>query len=166
VTVLAEAEKLEIEHRVAELSLVVGGGLLLSELAFDAVDGARVALEPVEQCALRERVVRELVIRRNATFVAPPDLRPAPVRLSLRCFLVRLLRRRAARERDVSAGVCSKSQPLRNSSGDLARVLADDELDVARHESPAASSFDLFIAAWMAFRKAARTPACSSSRMA
>ena len=165
-TVPAEAEELQIEHGVAELSLVVFGGLLLSELALDAVDDTRIALEPVEQRALRERVVREVVVGGDAAFVAPPDLRLAPVGLALRRFLVCELGGGAARKCDVPACACCLRQSIGNGGGNVARVLEDVELDVAGHESPAASSFERSIAACMAFRNAARTPACSSSRMA
>jgi len=51
VTVLAETEELQVEHGVAQFSLVVGGGLLLPQLALDPVDGARIALEPSRVCA-------------------------------------------------------------------------------------------------------------------
>ena len=91
-TVLADAEQLEVERRVAELPLVVGGGFLLAELASDAMDGARAALEQVEQRAFGKRVVRQVVVGRNAPFVTPPDLYVAPVGLAPRCFLVRAAR--------------------------------------------------------------------------
>src|SRR4029077_10938526 len=56
-------------------------------------------------------------------------------------------------------------EPLRDDRRNLLLVLDDDELEV-RHCSPAASSLLRSIAAWIALRKAARTPACSSSRIA
>ena len=146
-TVPAETQELQVEHRVVELSLVVGGGLLPAELALDAVDGARAALEPVEQRSLRERVVREVVVRRNAAFVAPPDLRLAPVGLALGCFRVRKFRCRPTCQRDVSTCARRAPQLFRDRRSDLVRVLEDDELDVARQGSPAASSFDRSIAA-------------------
>src|SRR6266487_3781069 len=149
VTVLADAEQLEIEHDVADLLLVVGGRPLLPELALDAMDGARVALEPVEQRAFCKRIVREVVVRWNAAFVAPPDLRLAPVGLALRRFFVRQLGRRTTRERDVPAFARRARQPLGHHRGDFARVLDHDELDVAVQESPAASSFERSIAAFL-----------------
>jgi hypothetical protein len=111
------------------------------------MDGARVALEPVEQRPVGQRVIRKVVFRGNAAFVAPPDLRLAPVGLALRCFSVRLLGRRATRECDVPATSGRAGQPLGDRRCDFGRVLDDDKLDVAVQESPAASSFDLFIAA-------------------
>lgn len=130
------------------------------------MDGARVVPQPLEQRAFRQRIVRKVVIRRNAALVAPPDFRLAPVWLALRRFFVRQLGRRATRERDVSACARCPYQPFRNEGGNLSRVLDNDELDVAAQESPAASSLERSIAACIALRNAARTPACSSSRIA
>ena len=45
----------------------------------------------------------------------------------------------------------------------LVRGLEDAQLDGVAHGSPAASSRERTIAAWIALRNAARTPACSSS---
>ena len=113
------------------------------------MDGPRVALEPVEQRAFCKRVVRKVIVRWNATLVAPPDLRPAPVELALRRFFVGLLGRRATRERDVSAFMRGVRQPLGDRRGNFVRVLDDDELDVVAHEPPAASSFERSIAAFL-----------------
>jgi hypothetical protein len=147
VTVLADAEQLEVEHDVAELQLVVGGGFLLPELALDAVHRARLAFELVEQGPFRKRIVRKVVVGGNAALVAPPDLRPAPVGLAERRFVVRQLGCRATCERYVSAFARRVCQPLGDRRSDLLRVFDDDELDVAAQESPAASSFDRSIAA-------------------
>ena len=58
-------------------------------------------------------------------------------------------------------------EPLCRHGCHLVRILDDHELDVpGDHGSPAASSRERTIAAWIAFRNAARTPACSSSRIA
>src|SRR5882724_1914269 len=149
VTVLADTEELDVEHGVAELVLVVGCGLLLPELALDAVNSVRVAFEPIEQRAFRQRVVREVVVGGNAAFVAPPDLRLAPVGLALRRFLVRLLGSPAARERDLAAVTRCTGQPLRDGRGYFARVLEDDELDLVTHDPPAANSFERSIAAFL-----------------
>ena len=46
------------------------------------------ALEPVEKRLAGEQVVRALVVRRHAALVAPPEPRPAPVRLERRGVLV------------------------------------------------------------------------------
>src|SRR3954454_21070564 len=165
VAVRAETEQQQVELRVAELALIRRGGLLLAELAGDPVHGARPALESVEQRALGHAVIRFLVVGRHAAFVSPPELHLAPVVGALRRLLVRLLWCLAAGEDDVfpvARGLC---HPLADDGGYLLLVVEDDELDVA-HCSPAASSRERSIAAWIALRKAARTPACSSSRIA
>ena len=77
-----DPEEREVEHRVAELALVVGCRALLAELAFDPVDSGGRA-KAVEQCAFRERVVRQIVAWRDAPLVAPPELDVAPVGLAL-----------------------------------------------------------------------------------
>src|SRR5205823_9708421 len=98
-----ESEQLQVELGVAELAFVVGRRVCLAELPLDAVDGPRCAGDAVEQGAPREVIVGELVVGWNATLVAPPQLRVAPIRLALRSFLVGLFRRLAAGERDVPA---------------------------------------------------------------
>src|SRR5437763_11696891 len=125
----------------------------------------RPAFEPVEERALGHAEVRVLVVGRHAALVTPPEVHLAPVALALRRFVVRLLRRLAAREYDVATFAGRLREPFGDDGRDLLRTLDDDELDVA-HCSPAASSRDLSIAAWIALRNAARTPACSSSRIA
>src|SRR6266511_3602843 len=165
VAVGPDAEQQQIELRVAELALVLGGSLLLAELAPDPVDCPRPALEPVEERTFRHSVVRVLVIGRHAALVAPPELDGLPIGCALRRFLVRLLGRLSARQDDVAAFACCTREPFGDDRRNFPVVLEDDELDVG-HCSPAASSFDLSIAAWMALRNAARTPACSSSRIA
>src|SRR5207302_8821188 len=126
-------------------------------------DGTRPAVAPVEERALGQAVVRVPVVRRHATFVSPPDVDLAPFGLALRRLGVRLLRCLAACEDDVAPFARRTREPFRDDGRDLLRALDDDELDVA-HCSPAASSRDLSMAASIAFRNAARTPACSSSR--
>src|SRR5439155_4672019 len=98
VTVGPDTEQQEIEPGVVELPLVLGGGVVLAELTLDPVDAARQVLEPVEERPLRHAVIRVLVVRRDAAFVPPPDVDPAPVWLALRRFPVGLLGRLAARE--------------------------------------------------------------------
>ena len=166
-TVGSDPEEEQVELRVVEFARVVGGGALLSELAFDPVHFARPALEIVEQRLLRRAVVRVVVLWRHATLVAPPKRNAAPVGRFLRRLLVCTLRRLAAREDDISTFIDSARKTLCDHRRDLVFALDDDELDVATfHSSPAASSRERSIAAWIAFRNAARTPACSSSRIA
>src|SRR5262249_56540922 len=98
VSVGPDSEQQQTELRVAELALVIGGALVLAELALDSMHSARRALEVVEQRLLRHAVVRALVVGWNAPFVAPPDLELAPVGRVLRRLLVCLLRRSPARE--------------------------------------------------------------------
>src|SRR4029078_6423427 len=74
-------------------------------------------------------------------------------------------RRLAARQNDVAALTRGTREALADDSRELLLVLDDDHLAVA-HCSPAPSSRLRSIAAWIALRKAARTPACSSSRIA
>src|SRR5215212_9563599 len=161
----AHAEQQQLELRVAELAHVLLGRGFLAELALDSVHGSWTAVELVEERTLRQRVVRVLVVGRHAALVAPPHLDLAPVGLALRRLLVGLLGRLATGQDDVAAFARSSREALADNRGELAFVLDDDELDV-RHCSPAASSRLRSIAAWIALRKAARTPACSSSRIA
>src|SRR5688500_18366067 len=159
VAVGAHAEQNEVERHAFELLVVVVRGTLRAELAADAVHGGGLNREAVEQRALRQPVVRPLVVGGDAPVVTPPDLGGAPVRLELGCQLVCALRSRAAGERDV-AGRSSEQvgAPARR------RLEVGCDLDV--YCSPAASSCDRSIAAWIASRKAARTPFCSSTRIA
>ena len=64
-----------------------------------------------------------------------------------------------AREADVAARACSRGD---QHGGLLGGVVDDPEVDL----SYPASSRERSIAAWIAFRNAARTPARSSSRIA
>src|SRR5512133_923099 len=146
VPVRPDAEQYEVERGVAELALVVCGGLLLAQLAPDAMDGVRAVLEAVEQRELRQPVVRALILGRHAALVAPPDGRPAPVGGPLGSFFVRPHRRLAAGQEDVAALARPARQALADDGSELLLVLDDDELDVP-HCSPAASSRDLSIAA-------------------
>src|SRR5262249_32988861 len=155
----------EVERRAGDLVGVLGRGLLLAELALDPVHAARPALDPVEQRASRQSVVRVLVVGRDAAFVSPPEVDLAPVALALRGLDVRLLRRLAAGEDDALADARCAGEALGHHGRNDLLVVDDDELDVV-HCSPAASSRLRSIAAWIALRKAARTPACSSSRIA
>src|SRR3954471_3098492 len=165
VAVRAETEQQQVELCVAELALVCRRGLFLSELAEDPVHGARPALQSVKERALGHAVVRFLVVGRHAAFVSPPELDLAPVVGALRRLLVRVLRCFPAREDDVAPFACGLRHSLADDRRDFLLVVEDDELDVV-HCSPAASSRERSIAAWIALRKAARTPACSSSRIA
>ena len=147
-TVWTDPEEQQAELRFAQLARVLRSGILLAELALDAMHHGRCTPEVVQQRVLRHPVVRVVVVGRNAALVAPPELDLAPVRRFLRRLLVRLFRRPAAGEDDVAAFLRAACEPLRRHRGNLVRVLDDDELDVARgHSSPAASSFDRIIAA-------------------
>ena len=132
------------------------------ELAANAVNACGLHLEPVEQRPLRHAVVRQLVVRRHAALVSPPNFGATPVGLASRRFRVGERRRAASGEDDASTLARRTCEPLGYQCRCFLLVCDDDELDVA-HDSPAASSFERSIAAWMALRNAARTPACSSS---
>src|SRR5262249_51789094 len=119
---------------------------------------------PVEQRRLRHAVVRELVVRRDAALVSPPELGPAPVGLELGGDLVRAARGRAAGQDDAAACTRLFGEALGDEPGRFLGV--GDDGDVDRAHSPSASSRERSIAAWIALRNAARTPACSSSRIA
>ena len=161
----AETEQDEVEGAgVCELDLVLPRALVATELALHPVDRLRLALEPVEQRRLRHGVVRPCVVRRDAALVSPPELDAAPVGLELGCELVGVARGRAAGEDDAAAGPDLLHQPLRDELRRLVRV--GDDRDVDRAHPPSASSRARSMAAWIALRNAARTPACSSSRIA
>src|SRR5439155_11749678 len=97
---------------------------------------------------------------RTSAPVAPTERGGAPVGLGPRRELVRARGGRAAAQRDRVPGPRGLDEQPRRLGG---RIVDDAEVELA-HSSPAASSFDRSIAAWIAFRNAARTPACSSSR--
>src|SRR4029079_9215709 len=78
--------------------------------------------------------------------------------------LVGAARGRAAGEDDAAAGAGLLGEALGDELRRLFRVGDDGDLDLAH--PPSASSRARSIAAWIALRKAARTPACSSSRIA
>src|SRR5581483_3780761 len=109
-------------------------------------------------------VVRALVVGRDAALVSPPELDAAPVGLELGGQLVGAARRRTTGEDDAPAGARLLGETLGDEGGRRLRVLDDDDVD--RAHPPSASSRARSIAAWIALRNAARTPACSSSRMA
>src|SRR5439155_1232094 len=98
VAVGAEAEQEQVGLGAVELPVVLVRGVRGRELAADPVHSAGLALEPVEERALREPVVRALVAGRDAALVAPPELDAAPVAPELRGLLVRPADRRAARQ--------------------------------------------------------------------
>jgi hypothetical protein len=157
-TVGADAEQHQVERGIAELALVLLGRRVALQLAADAVN-RRQRPEPREERVVRDLVVRALVVGLDATLVAPPDGGARPVGPQLRRAFVRLPGGFAAGEGDLLPRRRGVAQQLR---GDLRPVVADVELDV-RQADPAASSRDLSIAASIAFRNAARTPARSSS---
>src|SRR5438552_6721868 len=163
VAVASHAEQDEVEHCVVELPLVRVCARVLAELAGHPVHGARLRFQLVEQRLLRHAVVRPLVPGRNGALVAPPELGAAPVRLQSRGERVRVPWRRAARQHDAAPAPRSLGESLGN---DARRIVRYDDLDIAVHGSPAASSRERSIAAWIAFRNAARTPPDSSSRIA
>src|SRR5689334_1347125 len=162
VAVRADAEQEQVELRRAELDLVRARRRVRAALALDPVDAARRPLDPVEEGTLRHPVVRVRVLRRYAPLVAPPQVDAAPVRGELGRALVRPLGRLAAGEDDVAPVGSRARQALGDGLRDGVGVGEDPELDVA-HCSPAASSFERSIAAWIALNSAARTPALSSS---
>src|SRR5439155_12237060 len=139
VAVRPDAEQQEVQTPVVELPLVLGGGLVLAELALDPMDAARRTLEPVEEGPLRHAVIRVLVARRDAAFVSPPDVDLAPVGRALRRFLVRVLGHLSAREHDVAAFATRACETFGDGGRDLPSIPDYDELDLA-HCSPAASS--------------------------
>src|SRR6266511_4501370 len=148
VPVRAHSEQEQVELRVAEFVLVVGRGLVLAELSFDAVDRTRAVVEAVEEGSLRHAVVRVVMVGRDAPLVPPPELSLAPVGGSLCGFLVRLFGRLPACQYDMAALAGRAGEPLGDDRGDLLVVFDDDELDAA-HNSPAASSLDRSIAAFL-----------------
>jgi len=164
VAVWPDPHQREGERDPLELGVVLVGGLAGRELAADAVD-LRPAREAVEQRLADQPVVRVPVGGRDDAIVDPPQVDPAPVGAQDRRALVRRAGARAAGETDVAARVDCVGNSLRGCLGRGGGVVEDDELDV-RQLSPSANAFERSIAAWIAFRKAARTPARSSSRIA
>ena len=165
-----EPEQHQIEARErAELPLVGERALILAELALHAVARRRRDGDAVDQRDPRHVEVRPLVVGRCAPLVAPPELDARPVLLELRGQLVRALRRRPAREHDLTAHARGLGKAFRHDPCGALRVVGDDDLDVAARghaQFSCESSRARFIAAWIALRNAARTPACSSSRIA
>src|SRR6266542_675792 len=167
VAVRPETEQYEAELDPAEVGVVLLGCGLRAELPSDPLDLTRLRGQVVEQVLAREPVVRAGVPGRDAALVSPPEGGRAPVRPALRGQLVGTPRRLAAGERDRRPRARRFHQRVRNDRGDFLLVLGLNELDaVERHGSPAASSRERSMAACMALRKAARTPARSSSRIA
>src|SRR4051794_11701255 len=162
--VRADAEEDEVERGPAQLLLVRLRGQGGAELAADAVH-RRLATrgEALEEVLADEAEVRVLVLRRHGALVAEPDVRAAPVRLERGGELVGAAGGRAAAERDVASAADGLDQQLR---GPRLRVVEDLERDLGAQTSASASSRERSIAAWIAFRNAARTPARSSSRIA
>src|ERR671922_73748 len=155
-------------YRDSRLVVKVGGcsgveedDRLAAQLAAHAMHGPRRTLEALEQRFAHEAVVRALVVGRHAAFVAPPETGLRPVRLQLRCELVRRPGRGPSRQRDVLAAVRCGDEQLGRRVMRLGCGLEDSVQD-----SPRASSRERSIAAWIAFKNAARTPARSSSRIA
>ena len=121
--------------------------------------------ETVEERLADHAVVRLPIGRRHTPLVDPPEVHAAPVWLEDRRPLVCVTWAGAPREPDVTAGSGGLGDLLRCCLARRRVVVEDDELDLAQR-LPSASSFERTIAAWIAFRKAARTPARSSSRIA
>src|SRR5215203_698206 len=153
----------EPELHALELRVVLGGGRRAPELAPDPLH-LRLPVDPLEQRLLHQEVVRALVLRRHAPLVSPPERRGPPVGLEPRGQFVRGAGRVAARERDVLAGADGPDEQLRRGALRLSRRVENAKVEA--HDSPSASSFERSMAAWIAFRNAARTPARSSSRIA
>src|SRR4029077_12915323 len=164
VAVGADPHQRESEGNVLELRVVLVGGLAGRELALDAVDH-RPARGDGEQRFADQPVVRLPVRGRDDALVDPPQVEVAPVGPQNRHALVRVARARAAGEADIAARVDRFGDSQRRRLGRRGGVVEDDQLDVGQL-SPSASAFERSIAAWIAFRKAARTPARSSSRIA
>ena len=148
-----------------EFGVVLVGGLAGRELAADAVDLGRRARG--RRAATRGSAGSSSVRSAGGThaLVDPPQLDPAPVgpQDATRSYARRGLE---PPERPIWPPVSTASAiRLRRRLGRRGGVVDDDELDVAQL-SPSASSFERSIAAWIAFRNAARTPARSSSRIA
>ena len=141
VAVGPDAEQREVEHRVAELALVVGCRALLAELALDPVHLTRRRAEAVEQRAFRERGSSSA--RRPAARSARRSTRArrcsSRARASAACSYASAGALPPV-ERDVPA---ASAQPAASRSAtarcDRVGVVDDDELDVG-HRSPAASS--------------------------
>jgi hypothetical protein len=163
VSIRPEPLEREPELHALELPVVLGRGRLAAELAADAMQLGRLLPDPVEERPLDEQVVRSLVIGRYTALVAPPQLRGRPVRLERRGLLVRRPRAVAAGESDVLTRARGVDEQLGGRRLRLVRRVEDPE---ESQESPSASSCERSIAAWIAFRNAARTPARSSSRIA
>src|SRR5215218_10760804 len=151
----------ESERDSLEQAVVLARRRLAAELTANPMHGPWLHIDPVEHRLAHESIVRALVVRRHAALVAPPERRRAPVGLELGCQLVRRARGRAAGERDVVAAAGSAGEKLSRRAVGF-RCGRED----LQNESASLSSFERSIAAWIAFRNAARTPARSSSRIA
>src|SRR5829696_5542546 len=163
--VRADPEERQVEDDVPELDVVRVRGFRWGELAEHAMFHQRPTVETVEEALADEPVVRVLVVGGHAALVGPPDLDAAPVRREPRRALVGRPRSRSTGERDVPAATSRLGQQVAGLAHRLGSARRDPQLDV-HYSPPAASSRPRSIAAWITFRKAARTPACSSSRIA
>src|SRR5439155_17392074 len=161
----SDSQQRERESDAGKGGVVLGGGRLGVDLPADAVHGLRRPRQAGEEGLADHPVVRAPVVRRDAAFVDPPQLDAAPVGAEDCNALVRRTRARAAGEADMTYGVDGLCDQLGRRLGRELRIVDDPKLDVV-HPPSSASSFDRSIAAWIAFRNAARTPARSSSRIA
>src|SRR4029079_9591599 len=125
----------------------------------------RWAGEAVEQRLADDAVVRLPVDGRDTAFVDPPELDAAPNRTQDAGALVRRSGPGAAGHADVPTRSCRPGDQLGGGLRCLLGALGGAEVDRAQPPS-SASSCERSIAAWIAFRNAARTPAASSSRLA
>src|SRR4029453_15938176 len=158
-----DALECEPQMHALELRVVLGGGRRSAELALHPVH-LGLPVDALEQRLLHEKVVRALVVGRHAALVSPPECRRAPVGLEACGQLVCRPGRVAARQRDVLAVAGGLDEQFGRGALRLSRCVENSKIDA--QESPSASSFERSMAAWIALRNAARTPARSSSRMA
>jgi len=154
-TLLAASAETGLPLELVELGPSAGLNLLVDRYRYRYAHGTFGPGDALVELAVEEHggrvpaslLGRELVVRRNAALVAPPELDVAPVGLALGRFLVRQRGCPAACQRYVSAAPCSFCEPVGDRGCHGVGVFEDDELDVPAHKSPAASSLDRSIAA-------------------
>ena len=103
-----------------------------------------------------EPVVRALVVGRHAALVAPPDVHALQTGWSPAAISYAVPAVEPPESDDSRPGTAASAS---SSPAAAAGIVEDPDLDVGHAWSPRASSFERSIAAWIAFRNAARTPA-------